>query len=325
MAKILVTGATGCLGNALAKYLTAQGHQVLAQGRDAHAGQMLQAQGIEFIPFDLRADYPVQAFQQVDIVFHCAALSTAWGKAEDFQAINVTATKRLLDAARKADVARFVFASSPSIYANGEDRFNLAEDAELPVNFPSHYARTKYEAECLVLAADRQGAMRTSAIRPRAIYGTGDRSLMPRLLQAIRRGRVPMIGGGQSRIDITHVSDAAQAMALAGFSENACGEVFNITSGKAYSFSELLAAVCALNDAHPREIHISYGNAMRLAKGLEFLHRIFAPDREPVLTCQAVASLGRSLTLDISKAQEKLGYRPAVAIEDGIKDYAGNL
>ena len=325
MAKVLVTGATGCLGNRLAQQLSAQGHHVLAQGRDAQAGQLLETQGIEFIPFDLQGDYPARAFQQVEIVFHCAALSTAWGKAQIFQAVNVTATQRLLDAARKAGAARFVFASSPSIYANGQDRLNLTENAALPAHFPSHYARTKYEAECLVLAADQTGGMRTTALRPRAIYGTGDRSLMPRLLQAIKRGRVPMIGGGQTLIDITHLSDAARAMALAGFNDNANGEIFNITSGKAYRFSELLAAVCALNHSAPKEIHISYDRAMKLAKGLEFLHRIFAPHREPVLTCQAVASLGRSLTLDISKAQQKLGYNPAVSIEDGIKDYAASL
>lgn len=325
MAKVLVTGATGCLGKRLSQYLSAQGHHVLAQGRDLAAGSEFASEGIEFIPFDLKGDYPAAAFQHVDIVFHCAALSSAWGDRQEFEAVNVTATKRLLEAAAKAQVGRFVFASSPSIYANGKDRFNLAEDAALPEHFPSHYARTKYEAECLVLAADNVSAMRTTALRPRAIYGTGDRSLMPRLLQAIKRGRVPMIGCGKSLIDITHVSDAARAMALAGFEDGASGEVFNITSGVAYRFSELLAAVCSLNGAAPREVHISYENAMRLAKMLEFVHRVFMPQKEPVITCQAVASLGCSLTLDITKAKEKLGYIPAISIEDGIQDYVANI
>lgn len=325
MAKVLVTGATGCLGNRLAKHLLTQGHQVLAQGRDLRTGKILAADGIEFIPFDLKDEFPQQALQHIEVIFHCAALSTAWGKSAEFQAVNVTATARLLDAARKAGVARFVFASSPSIYANGEDRFNLSEYAELPSQFLTHYARTKYEAECLVLAEDQKGGMRTTALRPRAIYGAGDRSLMPRLLTAIKRGRVPMIGGGHTLIDITHVSDAARAMALAGFSDTACGEVFNVTSGKAYRFSDLLAAVCALNGAEPRKLNISYNNAMRLARSLEYAHRIFAPDREPVLTCQAVASLGRSLTLDISKAREKIGYEPVIRIENGIKDYASTF
>ncbi|WP_374833679.1 NAD-dependent epimerase/dehydratase family protein [Paenochrobactrum pullorum] len=325
MAKVFVTGATGCLGNYLSRYLSAQGHQVVAQGRDIQAARGLVAAGITFLPFDLRGDYPDAAFKSVDIIFHCAALSSAWGTAEAFQTINVTATQRLLSAATKAQVQKFVFASSPSIYANGKDRFNLSEEASLPNHFPSHYARTKYEAECLVMAADQQNGMRTTAIRPRAIYGAGDRSLMPRLLEAIQRGRVPMINGGESLIDITHVTDAARAMSLAGFKNEVGGEIFNITSGVAFRFSELLAAVCALKNAKPREIHIKYESAMRLAKSLEFLHRIFMPAKEPVITCQAVASLGRSLTLDISKAKTLLGYVPMMAMEDGIRDYANSL
>ena len=322
MGRVLVTGATGCLGASLVRTLLHGGHVVLAQGRDASLGAQLQSLGAEFLRMDLRTALPAPALRGVTTVYHCAALSSAWGRTEDFEAINVCATQQLLSAARAAGVGRFVFASSPSIYANGKDRLNLSEDAALPAHFATDYARSKYQAEALVLAADQPQAMRCVALRPRAIYGRGDRSLMPRLIAAIRRGRVPLINGGQSLIDITHVDDAARAMILAATAPEAGGKAFNITSGQAWRFTELLDAVCSLGRVNPRRVQLSYGTAMAIATALEFGHRLAAPNREPVLTRQAVASLGRSLTLNIERARALLGYRPEIEIEQGIRDYA---
>lgn len=323
MGRVLVTGATGCLGGALVRALLQRGDQVVAQGRDLRAGASLAEAGAQFLPLDLCDPAPlVPHLVGVETIHHCAALSSAWGRAEDFQAINVTATRRLLIAAREAGVRRFVFASSPSIYADGRDRLNLTEDAALPTRFATHYARTKHESERLVLAADGQG-MRTVALRPRAIYGAGDRALLPRLEAAIRRGTVPLIGGGHSLIDVTHVSDAANAMLLAAERvDQAGGQAFNITSGRAYPFTELLDAACAIYDAQPRRRFLPYGAAMALAAVLESAHRLFRPDIEPILTRQAVASLGRSLTLDISAARKVLGFLPRVELAQGIRDYA---
>lgn len=319
----LVTGATGCLGAALVDLLLAQGVEVTAQGRDPVAGAALERKGARFLPLDLRDPQPLLPhLRGVRTVYHCAALSTAWGRAADFQAINVTATQHLLGAARLAGVGRFVFASSPSIYADGTDRLDLPEDAPLPARFATDYARTKFQAECAVLDADAPG-FRTVALRPRAIYGKGDRALMPRLEQAMRRGTLPLIGGGDSLIDVTHVSDAARAMHLAAqAADGAGGRAFNITSGQAYRFRDLARMAARVLGLDPRERRLPYGLAMALASGLEGFHRAFRPQAEPVLTRQAVASLGRSLTLDITAARQVLGYAPRVSLEQGVQDYA---
>lgn len=328
MSRVLVTGATGCLGSALVSLLRQSGHVVIAQGRDHPSAEDLVRAGAVFLPLDFRAQeasahHLIRHLDGVTTVYHCAALSSAWGSAQAFEDINVTATANLLKAARMAGVKRFVFASSPSIYADGTDRLDLREDARLPARFATHYARSKYAAEQLVLAADMPQSMRTIALRPRAIYGRGDRALMPRLIEAIGRGTVPLISGGGSLIDITHVSDAARAMVLAGEQiESAGGRAFNITSGRAYAFTELLDAVCRLKNATPRRLPLPYGLAMALAGTLESFHHAFRPKVEPVLTRQAVASLGRSLTLNIKAARHDLGYLPQTSLEEGIKDYA---
>ncbi len=317
MARVVVTGATGCLGRALVAELAARGDHVTAIARQPQdlAGATLHSR-------DLATEDVDDLLSGAQTIYHCAALSSAWGSAAAFEAANVTATWRLLCAARGAGVRRFVFASSPTIYANGRDRLNLIEDAALPARFASHYARTKHESEMLVRAADQPGGMRCVAIRPRAIYGAHDRALMPRMIRAMRRGVVPLIAGGRARIDVTHSRDAAHAMVLAGeWAEKVGGRAFNITSGQSHTVRDLISHAARLTGLRFRTRNLSYGLAIRLATLIEAWQRLRAPEIEPVLTRQAVMSMGRSMTLNISAARSELGYVPKVTLDQGLQDY----
>lgn len=306
--RALVTGASGCLGRALVEVLGAQGWTLRSTARrpvpqpDFHAADLVTA--------DLRP-----LVEGVDVVFHCAALSSAWGTRAAFMAANVQATARLLDAAEAAGVGRFVLASSPSIYADGTDRLDLAEDAPLPARPLSLYAESKRAAEALVRG--HAGAMACTAIRPRAIYGRHDRALLPRLIEAMRRGRVPMIRGGRALIDLTHRHDAARAMVLAAGGPR--GGVWNVTSGEAFAFRDLVALIGRQGGLEYRVLNLPYRPARWLAHLSEGLARLRG-GAEPGLTLQAVASLGTSLTLDISAARRDLGYRPQVALAEGMAE-----
>lgn len=304
--RALVTGASGCLGRALVEELSAHGWALRTTAR-------MPADLPDFHPADLVTADLTPLLQHVDVVFHCAALSSAWGTQAEFTAANVTATRRLLDAAEAAGAMRFVFASTPSLYADGTDRLDVTEDAPLPERALTPYAETKRLAERMVLAAD--GAMRCTAIRPRAIYGRHDRALLPRLIAAMRRGTVPMIGGGRALIDVTHRRDAARAMILAASGPG--GRVWNVTSGRALSFRELVEIAGLRSGLRFRRLPIPYRLAMSLATVAETIARRRGGP-EPALTRQAVASLGRSLTLDISAARRDLGYRPLVSFEEGL-------
>lgn len=304
--RVLVTGASGCLGRALVEELQQQGHEIITTAR-----KMTDLPA--FISADLATDDLRPLVAGIDRVFHCAALSSAWGSKSQFHAANIHATERLLQAAEAAGVDRFVFASSPSIYADGTDRLNLTENAALPPRCMSLYAQSKRIAERIVLG--HQGAMQCTAIRPRAIYGRHDRALLPRLIKAMRRGKVPMIAGGRALIDVTHRRDAARAMILAA--DGPEGQVWNITSGKAFTFRELVEIAGRQSGIAFRTVPIPYQVARTLAALAETAARI-GSGQEPRLTRQAVASLGRSLTLDISAARRDLGYRPLTAFEQGV-------
>ncbi|QRZ13652.1 NAD(P)-dependent oxidoreductase [Paracoccus methylovorus] len=308
MRRALVTGASGCLGRALVEELQEQGWQVRTTARS-------QVDLPDFRAVDLVCDDLRPLVAGMDTVFHCAALSSAWGTRAAFHAANVLATRRLLDAAEQVGVERLVFASSPSIYADGTDRLDLPEHAPLPARPLSLYAESKRKAEAMVLG--HNGGMNCTAIRPRAIYGRHDRALLPRLIGAMRQGRVPMIRGGRALIDLTHRHDAARAMILAASGPR--GGVWNITSGQRFRFCDLVDLIARESGLRFRRLHLPYGLARGLAVVSESMARLRG-GAEPRLTRQAVASLGTSLTLDISAARRELGYCPAVRFEEGVAE-----
>lgn len=307
--KALITGAGGCLGRAMIEELGAHGWSLRTTARTP-------VDLPDFMAADLACDDLGALVDGVDAVFHCAAMSGGWGSPQAFHAANVTATARLLDSARAAGVARFVFASTPSLYADGHDRLRVTEDARLPARALSPYADSKRAAEALVLGSDT-AAMRCTAIRPRAIYGRHDRALLPRLRATFERGILPLIERGSARIDLTHRHDAAQAMRLAA--DGPGGGVWNISSGEVFTFRALAELVCEKGGYRPRPIRLPFGLAYKMAGLMERAAPLFG-GKEPTLTRQAVVSIGRSLTLDIGAARRDLGYEPKVTLEKGLDE-----
>jgi 2-alkyl-3-oxoalkanoate reductase len=154
---ILITGATGGLGTALVREAVRRGHQVRATGRSRMAGETLAAIGSQFVPCDLSDEKsdPAELVRGCDSVIHAAALSSSWGPRRAFEMVNIEVTNHLLDAAANNGVARFVFVSSPSIFAAFHDRIAINE-GDMPATRPlNHYARTKLAAEHSVLATAR--------------------------------------------------------------------------------------------------------------------------------------------------------------------------
>lgn len=314
----LVTGATGGLGRTLVPALLASGYRVRATGRDARIGEALATQGADFITCDLTSDPLTGLVAGADTVFHLAALSSPWGRRAEFEAINVTATARLLEAAKAAGVTQFVHASTPSIYAEPRDRLNLTEEDAPAHPFANAYAATKYAAERCVIAANGTD-MTTMAIRPRAIVGPDDSVLLPRLLRAARSGRIRLPGGGKALIELTDVRDVAAAFIAADCAGPvAAGQVFNISGGTPRTLSSILQTIFAVLDRPVRIGSVSPATAMALARMAEVIARRWPGMPEPPLTRYTVMTLAWSQTFDLSKAKDLLHWSPSITPEDAI-------
>ena len=313
MRRALVTGATGGLGLALTAALIAEGYAVRATGRDEGAASRLRAMGAEVALADL-ADDPEAAgrlCRDIDVVFHAAALSSPWGELAAFERINVEATRTLLAAARRAGCEGLVFVSSPSIYAELRDRIGLTEDdppAARPLNA---YARTKLAAERLVLAANGPDFF-TVAIRPRALVGPDDRVLLPRLLNIIRKGRMPLARGGRALVELTDTRDAARALLLADQRRGTIGgRAFNISGGRPTTVSALAFALAQALERPLTLIPTPWPIMLAGAALLETLAALSPGRPEPLLTRYGVATLAFSQTFSLDGALRGLDYAPS--------------
>jgi nucleoside-diphosphate-sugar epimerase len=322
MARVLVTGASGFIGAHIARHLHAMGHEVIATGRDPARLAVLSAAGMHTRVADLSSDNLLPLVDGADMVVHCAALSSPWGKRELFLAANVLATEHLLDAAHRSGVQRFVHFSSPSIYFRLSDQFDTPEVFEPPRRWINAYAESKWLGEQRVRKAVT-GGLPSVILRPRAVFGEGDRAIFPRLLAIAKRGWFPQIGDGEARIDVTYVANVVAAVE-ACMQPNAPGDgrAFNITNGEPMSVSHLLGHLFTAFDLKVRKIPLPRPVALALGALAEKVANILPGQPEPRLSRYGVGVLGFSQTLDISAARRQLGYSPSVSVVDGIDRYA---
>jgi 2-alkyl-3-oxoalkanoate reductase len=308
----LVTGATGGLGREVVRQLIAAGYRVTATGRDAKIGAGL---GTTFVAADLVGRPLDDLVADVDVVFHLAALSSPWGRFEDFRSINHDVTVKLLLAARAAGTGSFVYASTPSIYAEARDRIGLTEASPVAARFANAYAATKYAGECAVLAANVEG-FRTIAIRPRAIVGPHDTVLLPRLMKTAARRRFPLPGGGHALIEPTDVRDAAAAFLAADqWRERAGGHAINISGGDPRAVQSLLEIIFAHTGQTVRYVSVPVGIAMAAAAAMEGVGALIPGRPEPPATRYMIKTLAFSQTMKLDLAKALLDWTPRHNVE----------
>jgi nucleoside-diphosphate-sugar epimerase len=314
--KILVTGGTGFLGRHLATKLLSSGHRVHLLGRDfAQVKQLLEA-GASPIAADLRDEAAVRAAcAGVEVVYHVGALSAPWGKRADFHAINVAGTEAVLAGCQEHGVRRLIYVSSPSVIFDGHDHYDLTEDAPYPRRFTSVYSLTKKLGEDRVRAAP--APLETVIMRPKAMFGPGDRALLPRLIAAAGRGRLPQIGDGCNLVDLTYVENVAHALVLALEARAAVGKTYFITNDEHLPLWDIIRSVLQGLGLASRLRPISLNTALAAAALMEMQAALTG--KEPLLTRYAVAILARTQTYDMSAARRDLGYTPLVSIAQGIE------
>jgi len=248
-------------------------------------------------------------------VHHVGALSAPWGRAADFYAVNVGGTANVVAGCRRHGVSRLVFVSSPSVVFDGRDQTNVTEAAPYPARHLAVYSHSKKLAEDLVNAAGRTG-LATVILRPKALFGPGDTSLLPRVLELARAGRLPQIGDGKNLVDLTYVGNVVHALRLAAESPRAPGNTYHITNGEHVALWDLIRHVLKWFGLGTQLRCLPYPLAYSLAAALELRARCLGG--EPKLTRYTAAILGRTQTYDISAARRDLDYAPPVAVAAGV-------
>ncbi len=301
--RIAVTGASGFMGGTVARELAAKGHTVFTFGR-RHA-DAVQETLPNYLQWDLSAG--VTAVAEVDAVIHCAAKVGDWGPEADYRRVNVDGTRVVMETF--AEVDRFVHVSSASVYSGNQTLCNISERASVGNDLHNAYARSKAEAEELVLGSERNAVI----LRPHIVYGPGDTTLTPRLLAARRLGWLPVPGNGRNLLSVTHVLNFVHAVERVLDSSVMRG-IFNIADPEAISVDELLRTVLQRNGADARLLYIPRAVAWTAAVMSEGVNAVFNRQKAPRLTRYLVAHIAEENTLDLSNAFELLGYAPRYSV-----------
>lgn len=309
---VLVTGATGGIGRTLVPLLAAHGAAVFATGRDVAIGRTLAAGStVRFRQADLVSDDLGPLLRGVSVVVHLAARSSPWGSQAAFERDNVRVTGRLLDAAAAAGVGRFVHASTPAIFAERRHRLDLLADSPLPVRPVNHYARSKLAVERLV-AGERRLA--TLILRPSAVIGPHDRSILPRLLRVLSRGVLPIGNDGVALFHPTDVRDAAAAFCVAALGPHV--GVANIAGREPVLVVDMARALAGRLDLAVRVRFLSEPLLNAVGTAAEWWGA--TSGREPPITRYSVSTLSWSRTFDLGEAAGLLGWRPAYAPAEAL-------
>jgi len=235
---ILVTGATGFVGQRLVK----------AMSGEIRVISRMQHPCYKTVICDLQHDsIPDDALYGVDTVFHLAGIAHDLRNADTFkdsyQKINVDATIRLAKLAIKFGVKKFIFVSS--VKAGGSPLSGQCDNEEAQKKVIGVYGQTKRDAELRLLELSRSSNMDVSIIRPSLVYGPGVKGNLQLMLSGIRQGWFPPLPNVNNKRSMIHVDDLVYAILFIAKDSRANGEVFIATDGTPYSSREIYNAMCS--------------------------------------------------------------------------------
>jgi len=315
----VVTGATGLLGSHIVEQLLARGERVRALVRPTSDVTFLRRLGIELANGDLADRESIRrAVAGASVVYHCAAKVGEWGPWRVYQEQVIDATRNVLEACRSEKVGRVLYVSSITVYGHLRERAGgFTEEEPLGQNLWTwdHYCRSKILAENIA----RQFGPAVTTIRPSWTYGPRDRNSLPRLLLALRAGRVRVIGSGDNPLNIIYASDVAEGAILAARHPAAAGEAYNLSSAGEITQRQFIDALTDELGMPRITRHMPYGLAFWTGFVSELIGHAIRIRRPPHITRYAVALVARPTGFSTAKARTQLGWQPRVKPLEGLQ------
>jgi dihydroflavonol-4-reductase len=312
--RVALTGASGYTGGHLLRRLLRDGKRVAALVRAQSVTAWLRESGAELVEGDLRDEAALaRLVADAETVIHVAAVYRTAGHPDSYyREVNLDGTLRLLEAAHRSGVSRFVHTSTVGVHgdvAEGED------DETSPFRPGDIYQETKAEAERLALAFHRERGLPVSVVRPGAIYGPGERRLL-KLFRAIARGRYAIVGSGRPRYHLVYIDDLVDGFLLAAERPEAVGEAFILAGPRHVSQRELAEIIARQTGGRVLPFRIPAGPIQWAG---DLCQAVCVPlGLEPPLHRRRVDFWTKSRAFSIAKARRLLGYAPKVDVEEGV-------
>ena len=300
--KILITGATGFIGNNFATRLAKEGHKVIAGGRNfKKMGHLINK--VRISHFDITdKDSVLNALKKdkPDAVCHSAALVESVNLSKLLK-VNRDGTENVFSACFEENIKNIIYVSSIAV-VSGNDDVPLVED--LPFKATNAYGKSKIEAEKIALKYREKG-MNVSIIRPCMVYGAGEPHGLKHLIKALKLRMIPIFGGGNKRVQLVSVENVVDVMMLCLTNKNAYEGSFFVADKEVLTIKELFTYIASLVGAKP---------PFNVPEGVtSVLHKI-------PFTKKMVSLFMKDRLYSIERLKEKLNYVPRVSVYDGLKE-----
>jgi nucleoside-diphosphate-sugar epimerase len=313
-----VTGGSGFIGGRLIERLRSEGWDVRALARSDRSAETVRSRGAEPVRGDISDTESIRAGASgCSHAFHAAAHVGDWGTRAEFVRDNVNGTHNVLAGTAAAGVGRFVHVGTEAALLAGQPLVNADESLPLRPDSPSLYPSTKALAEQAVRQANRPDAFETVVVRPRFVWGPGDTTVLPALVEAVKSGRFRWIGGGRHRTATTHVDNAVEGLWL-GATKGVGGAAYFVTDGEPVVFRDFVSRMLATQGVEAPSGELPLPAARAIAAVGEAAWRALPLPGAPPLTRMALWVASLECTIDISRARAELGYAPVVSIEEGL-------
>jgi nucleoside-diphosphate-sugar epimerase len=317
--KAYVTGGSGFIGGKLIERLVGAGDEVRALARSDAAAEAVSGLGAEPVRGDLADAASIEAGAAgCELAFHAAAKLGDWGRWEEFHRDNVRGTHNVVVACAAAGVRRLVHVSTEAVLIAGEPLVEVDETARRRPDSKALYSRSKALAEEVVLG-DAGAGLERVIVRPRFVWGAGDRTLLPEIVAMVRAGRFAWIGGGHHLTDTAHVDNVVHGLRLAA-ERGSDREVYFVTDTDRVVFRDFVSALIRTQGLEPPGRSVPTLAARAVAAGAEDAWRLLPLPGRPPVTRFAVWVSSQECTIDVSKARGELGYEPVRGRDDGLAE-----
>jgi nucleoside-diphosphate-sugar epimerase len=311
--KVLVTGASGMLGGAVALALAARGDDVTVMQRRPSRLGLREHLGDVTDPTAVRT-----AVAGADAVIHLAAKVHVVGAWPDYLAANVTGTRTVVDAARAAGVRRLVHVSSPSVAHTGSSLVGAGAGPADPEHARGAYSRSKAMAEQYALAA-HDPTFSVVAVRPHLVWGPDDPQLVERIVSRARAGRLAVVGSGTALIDTTYIDNAVSALvAAADHAHTAGGRAYIVSNGQPRPVAEILSSICRAAGVPGPRLHVPYRLAWTFGAAVDSWWSARGREEDPPITRFLAEQLATAHWFDLRLTRQALHWEPTVDLDEGF-------
>lgn len=311
----LVTGASGYIGGNLVQRMSEREMKVrVLVRRTSNVQKLLELKNVEICCGDVTDISSLEkAVRDCHMVFHLAGYVEHWGDYKKFYEVNYRGTKNILQASIDTKVKKIIYISSIGAL-NLSGKGVIREDHSYG-NFTSSYCRSKAEAEKLV--RKYSDSISTIIIRAPAVYGPEDFLFTWKALNLARKNLLFVIDHGKAIFPYIYIENLIDVILLASQKKEAIGEIFNVTDGTNISALEFFNHFNHLVGKGNIRISLPYPMAWNLALGLDIFNKLTG--KPPLLSWTALEFLTLKCRFDISKAREKLGYKPSISLKVGME------